>query len=390
MTSQFWVHDDDGQMRQVTPGRYVQETDLQALLAGRPEILANAIDADQQELSMLLVAQELPIAFSDDEVSTTWSLDHLFIDNHGIPTLVEVKRSSDPRIRREVLGQLLEYAASFATDWPVERLREKLATDNRRSVGSDGVTVEEFVEAAEVFDGLEDFWSAVGDNLDAGRLRLMFVGDRLPSRLVRVIEYLNQQMSSTIVIGVEVTPYRVGGDDNPHDALVVTTKGVLAETLVAKQSGERRTRDEFDRVLADRQGDDVLRAFTEFSEKLEHLGYWTSIGREKGNPQLYFNFTPPDGEPLWPLSIKPKTDKLALQLKRLQRHAAFASEDVRADYVERMGAAAGHPISEPNLVGFPGVPVSSLLSPEKLDALVEAMRWCALRAQEGDSPEVKQ
>jgi hypothetical protein len=39
---------------------------------------------------------------------TRWSLDHLFIDGDGVPTLVRVKRTSDPRARREVVAQMLE------------------------------------------------------------------------------------------------------------------------------------------------------------------------------------------------------------------------------------------------------------------------------------------
>ena len=40
-----------------------------------------------------------------------------------MPTLVEVKRSDDTRIRREVVGQMLDYAANGVVYWPAERLR---------------------------------------------------------------------------------------------------------------------------------------------------------------------------------------------------------------------------------------------------------------------------
>ena len=36
---------------------------------------------------------------------------------------MEVKRSSDTRIRREVVGQLIEYAANAVVYWPVDTLR---------------------------------------------------------------------------------------------------------------------------------------------------------------------------------------------------------------------------------------------------------------------------
>jgi len=39
-------------------------------------------------------------------------LDHLLLDQDGIPTFVECKRASDTRIRREVVAQMLDYAAT--------------------------------------------------------------------------------------------------------------------------------------------------------------------------------------------------------------------------------------------------------------------------------------
>jgi hypothetical protein len=52
-----------------------------------------------------------------------WSLDHLFLDQEAVPTLVEVKRGDDTRIRREVVGQMHDYAANGVVYWPAERLR---------------------------------------------------------------------------------------------------------------------------------------------------------------------------------------------------------------------------------------------------------------------------
>jgi hypothetical protein len=40
-----------------------------------------------------------------------------------VPTLVEVKRSGDTRARREVVAQMLEYAANGPVYWKVELLR---------------------------------------------------------------------------------------------------------------------------------------------------------------------------------------------------------------------------------------------------------------------------
>lgn len=54
----------------------------------------------------LLVQREIGVGGNPD-AGSRWSVDHLFLDEDGIPTLIEAKRSTDTRIRREVVGQML-------------------------------------------------------------------------------------------------------------------------------------------------------------------------------------------------------------------------------------------------------------------------------------------
>jgi hypothetical protein len=82
------------------------------LLAG------NQIDIEKPR-KWLLVSREAALP-SEENGSDRWSVDHLFLDQDAVPTLVEVKRSSDTRIRREVVGQMLDYAANAVVYWPVE------------------------------------------------------------------------------------------------------------------------------------------------------------------------------------------------------------------------------------------------------------------------------
>lgn len=56
--------------------------------------------------------------------SGRFSLDHLFLDQYGTPTFVECKRASDTRVRREVVAQMLDYAANGVQYWPMDRLRQ--------------------------------------------------------------------------------------------------------------------------------------------------------------------------------------------------------------------------------------------------------------------------
>jgi hypothetical protein len=54
-----------------------------------------------------------------------WSADHLFLDQDGIPTIVEVKRQTDARLRREVVEPMLDYAANAVAYLPPAFIRSR-------------------------------------------------------------------------------------------------------------------------------------------------------------------------------------------------------------------------------------------------------------------------
>jgi len=87
---------------------YGAEDVLQQLIEEHPEMLGGD---DAAYGSLVLVRREAGVSERED-AGARWSLDHLYLDARGIPTLVEVKRSSDTRGRREVVAQMLDYAAN--------------------------------------------------------------------------------------------------------------------------------------------------------------------------------------------------------------------------------------------------------------------------------------
>jgi len=105
---------------------YTIEDHFQSFLQRYPSLPAgDQVDAATPR-RWLLIARDMPIQ-DREEGSDRWSLGHLFLDQDGIPTLVEVKRSSDTRVRRGIRAQLLDYAAKILLYWPSE---EKLAEGN--------------------------------------------------------------------------------------------------------------------------------------------------------------------------------------------------------------------------------------------------------------------
>src|SRR5262245_14847744 len=181
----------DGRMVEWSEQRYDTENILQALLADFPSLLAgNQIDPGSPR-QWLLIDREMSLP-SDDGGSGRWSVDHLFLDQDAVPTLVEVKRSTDTRIRREVIGQMLEYAAHAAVYWPVETIR------TRFEARCEANNLDPQKELTDCLGGLyefDQFWQQVELNLKSGNMRLVFVADEIPAELQRIVEFLNAQMS---------------------------------------------------------------------------------------------------------------------------------------------------------------------------------------------------
>jgi hypothetical protein len=219
---------------------------LQKALAEHPEVIASPSTAGDGG-NLLLVKQEMGVPGTADGGSV-WSLDHLFLDADGVPVVVEVKRSSDTRIRREVVGQMLDYAANGVKYWPVAALRAKV---EERAAASKK-TAEELVAALRPGIDPEEFWKAVEANLTSGRIRMLFVADALPPELVRIIEFLNEQMSPAEVLGVELRQY-VGGNQTVYVPRII---GRTSAAVVNKQGsgGQLWDEDSFLGAARDRRG----------------------------------------------------------------------------------------------------------------------------------------
>ena len=209
---------------------YDSEGLLQTLLERYPELIAGSDEATGSPRRWLLVKREAGVPGSDSGGSR-WSLDHLFIDQEAVPILVEVKRSDDTRIRREVVGQMLDYAANGVVYWPAERLRADFEARSAR----EGKDPQE-VFCASLGDELdpERFWDDVEQNLRSGRIRLLFVSDSIPPELRRVIEFLNERMSPTEVLGIEIKQY-VG--DGALKTLVPRVVGQTEQARLQKVGG---------------------------------------------------------------------------------------------------------------------------------------------------------
>ena len=198
----IYVRNEAGGLEPLMEERFDTEDELQALLARHPELLDGKQMRPGDPRRWILITREQGIADTAD-APARWALDHLIIDQDATPTLVEVKRGANSEVRRTVVGQMLDYAAHAPKVWTVDELRRTFeARDDHEERLADLLRDE-----AEEPDA-DEFWRRVTANLDASRLRLLFVADAIPDELAAVVKFLNEQMPTIEVLAVEIKQFR--------------------------------------------------------------------------------------------------------------------------------------------------------------------------------------
>ncbi len=187
MTAVMYAAVGDDGLTELRETPFDRELDLQDLLTRHPALLAGDQMNPADPRRFVLVTAEAGIAVAEGG-SDYFSLDHLFVDQDGIPTLVEVKRSSDTRLRREVVGQMLEYAANACAYWDIGRVRSLF----ERRCEKAGVNPEEELETLSIGpeSDPDTIWEKVAQNLKQQRLRLVFLADKFAPETQRIIEFL--------------------------------------------------------------------------------------------------------------------------------------------------------------------------------------------------------
>lgn len=132
-----------------------------------------------------------------------YSLDAVFLDQDGVPVLVEVKRASNTQIKREVVGQILDYAQGFLASVAPDTLRSLFL----ERCGSDETAKNELNDLLVDGTSHDEFWDAVANNLRERKLQLVIVADEVPEELQRILAFLDEKMQSIEVFAVSIKQY---------------------------------------------------------------------------------------------------------------------------------------------------------------------------------------
>ncbi len=293
----FLVGEDKSKLTPMIETAYPSEDELQVLLERYSDLLPGDQIDPEDPRRWLLVSREMSVPGGEDE-GGRWSLDHLFLDQDGIPTFVECKRASDTRARREVVAQMLDYAANGVEYWGMDKLRQA-AAETATKVGTLLDDAIRKLVGKDDDSAVDDYWQMVESNLRSGKVRLLFVTDETPRELRRLVEFLNEKMGDVEVLAVEIKQF-VHEDQK---VLVPRVIGITEKSREVK-GGDKPSPKNTDRTAFLSACKPSIAKFFErvldLAEKRGHRIYWGttcfSVGARLTEGSASFLYCYPQGE----------------------------------------------------------------------------------------------
>jgi hypothetical protein len=221
-----------------------EEKELLDLLENNFDLLAGDQIDPEEPRRWLLIKKEMAVP-DPASGADRWSIDFFFVDHTGMPTFVECKRYQDTRSRREVVGQMMEYAANAQYYWDKDKIKDlakKTAADKNDLLKDLLSSLQQ-----EEFSSIDDFFENVENSLKEGQIRLVFFLEESPHELRSIVEFLNNQMERSEVLIVEAKQYATDGLKIVVPSLFgYTEEARRIKKTVTVVSGGRRTWNETD------------------------------------------------------------------------------------------------------------------------------------------------
>jgi hypothetical protein len=315
----------DNTLAELAPTDFLNEDEFQKLLATYPALLRLAAGA---EGDLLLIAREAGIADQPDAVDR-WAVDHLFLNREGVPVLVEVKRVADPRARREVVAQMLDYASHGTAYWKAPDFQ---AMYQKTTAGAEDADekLSQFLGKQEP----EECWRQVEANLSAGRIRMLFVADKIGSELRRIVEFLNEQMRPAEVLAVEISQFK---NANGVRTLVPRLIGATVRATSVKYptgAPDPRSNEEWLADFATINGEQIGTVARKLADLLIGAGLTMSLARTAAVFKLAVEGHPPRSI----FYLNPRPAGLAIWVGQLAEYAPFQTDQSRANVVKGIKA----------------------------------------------------
>lgn len=186
--------------------KHFQENWLQKLIHQNPQILPIE-DIESGFAPLISLGREIQ--------TSVGFIDNLYISPNGYLTIVETKLWRNPEAKREVVGQIIDYAKDLSS-WSFSKLNERVKKSNTHQ--------KNIVELIKDFDFIEEneeqiIIDNIERNLKRGRFLLLIVGDGIRESVEEMVDYLSNFTQLHFTLGlVELQVYK---NPNSEDLIVI-------------------------------------------------------------------------------------------------------------------------------------------------------------------------
>ena len=369
MAGRIYLLNDNSDLIAMEESPYDSEKLLQELLAKHPDLLAGEQIDSETPRRWLLITREMAVPGELDG-NARWSLDHLFLDQDAVPTLVEVKRSSDTRIRREVVGQMLDYAANSVAYWPVEEIRAKFARRCEKNNEDAEDVLASFLDSEQHVD---EFWQQVKTNLQAGRIRMVFLADLIPPELRRVVEFLNEQMDPAEVLAIEVRQFVGEGMTTLVPRVLGQTESARQKKSTGTNAGKQWDEAMFMAAVHDSSGEAAAKVAKELLDWIRPQVTYVWFGR--GSTQGGIVPMIEKGKLNYHVCRMATQGWFVFRFDWLYKKPPFDDEAVRRNILAKINEIPGIHFDDDVLTKRARIPFDKLANPVAIEKLKAAVAW---------------
>jgi phosphoglycolate phosphatase-like HAD superfamily hydrolase len=210
----------------------------------------------------------------------------------------------------------------------------------------------------------------VKTNLQAGRIRMLFVADRIPAELRRIVEFLNEQMDPAEVLALELRQFQGEG-------LRTIVPMLYGQTEEAQQKNRVQASRQWDEasILAEierRHGAEALSTAKQIVEWIKTKGQtWFGSGSKDGSVGVTVNC--PYGSQSYPIAVYSYYGQVEIRFQYMRK--PFDDPAKREELRKKLNNIEG--INLPSGRQRPSIPIATLSNDdEKLRRFLDVMDGC--------------
>ncbi|HZB97122.1 MAG TPA: hypothetical protein VE219_00840 [Candidatus Sulfotelmatobacter sp.] len=371
MSDSIFLIGESGEIEELVPHLYNSESLLQSLIAAYPVLLSGVGMPGSGTRRWMLLGREGSLAEVQDG-GARWAPDHLFVDQEAVLTMIEVRRSTEARIRREVIGQMLDYAANAVAYSSLDTLRAVF----ERTCANKKLDPVASISAlmGRTYD-TDQFWLQVRTNLQAGRMRFVFAADKVPAELRRIVEFLNGQMSPAEVFALEVPQYVTGSRLALVPHLIGYTEA--ANRVKTVGTGQRQIQRNGSSLVAGlevpwkAEDAQVVRRLMAWAAPPRFSRQYLGKGASDGS---WLPVAERAGTVFWPFTVW-SSGLVEINFPYMLRSSPFQDANLRRQLRERLLKVPGLAIPEDRMSSRFSFPLALLRKDDPLRAFTSAVEW---------------